>query len=307
MIEPPVVRYIKLGRRGEWERECIASGYARFGTWSADPIKFALASSGRFDELRASFLAQGVSESTATRFANDTRAFFTARDAIWITFSDRRLYWARLRPVGPTVHRDGDTTTRPTDGPWTSEDVRGTPLWMEGLAGYLTKSAAYRGTTFPLTQKARDYVLRRIAGQVSPEVAEAQGSIRAVEESVVKLLKLLESKDFELLVDLVFTSTGGWRRLSDRGSTQKTVDMIVEMPSTQERAWIQVKSSATPEILAEVMASGEALKYDRAFLVHHSGRAGPSPDPRLTVIGPRELSTRIVDAGLVRWLIEKVS
>ncbi len=307
MIEPPVVRYIKLGRRGEWEHDCIDSGYARFGTGSGDPIKFALAAAGRFDELRASFLAQGVSEATATRFANDTRAFFTTNDAIWITFADRRLYWARLESVGPTIHRGGESTTRPTDGAWSSTDLRGTPLWMEGLAGYLTKSAAYRGTTFPLTQKARDYVLRRIAGQVSPDVAEAQDNVRAVEESVVTLLNLLEPKDFELLVDLVFTSTGGWRRLSDRGSTQKTVDMIVEMPSTQERAWIQVKSAATPAILAEVIASGEALKYDRAFLVHHIGFPGPSPDPRLTVIGPRELSTRVVDAGLVRWLIEKVS
>lgn len=307
MTEPAVVRYIKLGRRGEWEHDCINGDYARFGTSSADPIKFHLASSGRFEELRGSFLADGVSGATATRFANDTRAFFTTRDAIWITFANRRLYWARFLSVGPTVHPDGDSTIRPTEGAWDSADLRGQPLWMEGLAGFLTKSAAYRGTTFTLPANAREYVLRRIAGRVSPEVAQAQSDIHAVEESVGKLVKLLEPKDFELLVDLVFTSTGGWRRLSDRGSTQKTVDMIVEMPSTQERAWIQVKSTATPEILANVMASGEALKYDRAFFVHHSGTAGPSPDPRLIVIGPRELSARIVDAGLIRWLIDKVT
>jgi hypothetical protein len=306
-VQASTVRYIKLGRGGDWETECLDGSIARFGTRSADADRFALASAGRFDDLRTTFVRDGSSGSSATRFANDTRAFFSTDDWLWITFSRRRMWWARFAPAQPYVHQDGDSTVRRTVGRWSSEDVAGQPLWMEALAGFLTKSEAYRGTTFALPPRIRDYVIRRINGRVSPEATEARQALLAVRKSAVQLMRMLEPKDFELLVDLVFTSSGGWRRVSDRGKTMKAVDMIVEMPSTQERAWIQVKSNATPGILDEVVASGEAMKYDRAFFVHHSGTVGPSPDPKVTVIGPDALAVRIVDSGLVAWLIDNVS
>jgi hypothetical protein len=42
------------------------------------------------------------------------------------------------------------------------------------------------------------------------------------------------------------------------------------------------------------------------FYVFHSGKAD-TDDPRVTVIGPEQLADLVMDAGLVSWLIRKVS
>ena len=42
------------------------------------------------------------------------------------------------------------------------------------------------------------------------------------------------------------------------------------------------------------------------FYVFHSGEA-ETTDRRVTVIGPENLAKLVVDAGLVNWLIHKVS
>ena len=42
------------------------------------------------------------------------------------------------------------------------------------------------------------------------------------------------------------------------------------------------------------------------FYVYHSGTAVTS-DPRVTVIGPEQLADLVMEAGLVSWLIQKVS
>jgi hypothetical protein len=133
----------------------------------------------------------------------------------------------------------------------------------------------------------------------------------AVSEAVVtstrELLTLLEPRDFELLVDLVFTGSG-WRRMGEVGRTQKSLDLDVVLPSTGERAFIQVKSSASDAELAEYVAQLDDLGlYRRMFFIYHSGVVKPVVDPRVVIIGPERLATLVVDAGLVGWLIGKVS
>ena len=59
--------------------------------------------------------------------------------------------------------------------------------------------------------------------------------------AVVGMIKLLVPHDFETLVDLIF-STSGWRRLGPVGKTQKTLDLDLVLPSTGDRAFVQVKS-----------------------------------------------------------------
>ena len=51
-------------------------------------------------------------------------------------------------------------------------------------------------------------------------------------------------------MDLVFTSSG-WRRLGVVGKTQKTLDLSLELPSTGERAFVQVKSRTDSKELAD--------------------------------------------------------
>ncbi len=127
-----------------------------------------------------------------------------------------------------------------------------------------------------------------------------------VTRSAQELMKLLEPKDFETLVDLVF-STSGWRRLGMVGRTQKTLDLDLLLPSTGERAFVQVKSKTTSAELSKYAGKLEEHgPYDRMFFVFHSGEA-VIDDERVSIIGPKQLSEMVVDAGLVNWLIRKVS
>src|SRR6185312_13507078 len=117
-------------------------------------------------------------------------------------------------------------------------------------------------------------------------------------------MRLLGPRDFAILVDLVF-STSGWRRLGIVGKTQKTLDLDLMLPSTGERAFVQVKSHTTSAELAKYVGQlDEHGPFDRMLYVFHSGKAD-TDDERVTVIGPEKLAELVLDAGLVNWLIRK--
>lgn len=72
-------------------------------------------------------------------------------------------------------------------------------------------------------------------------------------------------------------------------------------------AFVQVKSKTTSAELAEYVAQlDQHDSYDWMFYVFHSGKA-ETDDERVIVIGPDRLAEMVVDAGLVNWLVRKVS
>ena len=77
----------------------------------------------------------------------------------------------------------------------------------------------------------------------------------------------------------------------------------------RERVCVQVKSATTSKELAEYVADlgDRADLYSRMFYVYHSGSPMAPDDPSVTLIGPEQLAALVVDAGLMGWLIEKVS
>lgn len=304
-INPTRVRYIKLGQAGQWERECIEKGTIRFGFGSGTDERFPLCRAGRWSDLTQSFISSGRSQGTATRFTNETQLFFEdSGTTLWITFVGERLYWGLLTQSSPEKHVDYDGVWRTVAGGWRSTDVNGEPLTKDRLSGALTKLAAYRGTSCDVD--VAHYVIRRINGHKTPDVEDALAALRAMTTSVRKLLQLLGPQDFETLVDLVF-STSGWRRLGVVGRTQKTLDLDLVLPSTGERAFVQVKSRTTSaELSGYVGKLKDHGPYDRMFYVFHSGEAD-TDDDRTSVIGPEKLAELVVDAGLVNWLIRKVS
>lgn len=311
MTEPAIafssVWYIKLGRGGSREQDCLTEGLIYFGTGSADPHRYALARAADWEAVRKTFRDAGHSEIVASQFTNNTRQFFEDDGStLWFTFSNRELWWAFLDGSPPTVRLEWEGTVRKVAGAWRNTAITGRPLRMLELAGSLTKAMAYRGTLFRLDPERTDYLRRRINGQLPPEVEAGEAAVEHLEAATRKLLKLLEPRDFELLVDLIFTNSG-WRRLGVLGRTTKDLDMEVELPSTGERAWIQVKSKASDAVLAESVAKVDLLPYPRLFFVYHSGQVHKPSDDRVWVIGPTELASLVVDAGLVRWLIDKVS
>jgi hypothetical protein len=303
-ISPSRVRYIKLGEGGAWEAECLAKGIIRFGFGSEKADRFRLSQARQWGALKESFIAGGRSRGTATRFTNETRAFFEdGGSTLWITFVGERLCWGMLTSNPPEAHSDGDGVWRAVVNGWQWTDLHGEPLTKDRLSGALTKLAAYRGTS---CVDVADYAIRRINGEKTPEVERALGALAEMRRSVLELMRLLGPRDFETLVDLVFT-TSGWRRLGVVGKTQKTLDLDLTLPSTGERAFVQVKSKTTAAELTKYIGRLEELgPYDRMFYVFHSGEAD-TDDERVTVVGPDKLAELVLDAGLVTWLIRKVS
>ena len=298
------VRYIKLGEGGSWEEECLKQGIIRIGFGSAQNQRFELCQSGRWNDLSESFIAEGKHMATATRFTNELRLFFEDDGAmLWITFMGERLHWGRVNRAKPEQHADGEGVWRPIRDGWHCTDLNGKQLTKDRLSGALTKLAAYRGTSCKVD--VSDYVIRRINGKKTPEVERALVASKEMKNSVIGLMKLLGWRDFELLVDLVFT-TSGWRPVGTVGKTQKTLDLDLILPSTSERAFVQVKSETTSDELAKYVAKIEDGPYERMFYVFHSGKADTN-DPRVIVIGPEQLADLVMDAGLVSWLIRKVS
>jgi hypothetical protein len=304
-IEPVTVRYIKLGEGGKWERECIDRGIIRLGFGSAEPTTFEQCVAGKWDELKAAWLRDGYGESTSSRFTNETRTFFRADSSLlWITFVGERLYWGFMDDSAAVPHDDGDGTWRRIAGGWKCEDINGEKLTKDKLSGALTQLSSYRGTSCGVS--VSEYAIRRINGRKIPEVEHAFSVLQEMQVAAASLVRLLTWRDLELLVDLVF-SASGWRRLGAVGKTQKTLDLDIMLPSTDERAFVQVKARASQaELEHYVRQFGELQIYDRMFFVHHTGSL-ITDDPNVTVIGCEKLAAMVIEAGLTNWLLQKVS
>ncbi|HEX3624132.1 MAG TPA: hypothetical protein VH280_01775 [Verrucomicrobiae bacterium] len=299
------VRYIKLGEHGMWEKECVEKNVIRYGYGSGGREMFSLCMKRRWPEVKKCYIGWGKDKGTATRFTNETRLFFEAdATTLWITFIGERLYWGMLDSSVPKPCGDKNSVVRKVARGWRETDLKGKSLTKDRLSGALTKLSAYRGTSCNVD--VAEYVIRRINGETMPEVERAVQASMEMKSAVLKLITLLHPRDFEMLVDLVF-STSGWQRQGIVGKTQKTLDIDIMLPSTGERAFVQIKSKTTSAELTEYVGKIDQLgPFDRMFYVYHSGEA-KTDDDRVIVIGPEKLAELVRDAGLTTWLIRKVS
>lgn len=68
-----------------------------------------------------------------------------------------------------------------------------------------------------------------------------------------------------------------------------------------------MKSKTSSKELAKYIAEFEIQdQFDRMFYVYHSGEAKAESE-NVTVIGPEKLAELVVEAGLMKWLIQKVT
>ncbi len=306
------VRYIKLGAGGDLEAECLANGAAvgtiYFGFGMERPERLAACRARRWQQLRELVLTAEYAGKprVATNVANQARALFEDHGAtVWITFHAGRLWWCRSSHR-PERRAGRDGVWRLVDGGWSDHDAAGTPLETWHLSGRVTKLMAFRGTSCALPPDDAEYVRRRINGRTIPEVEAARAARDELLDRVGRLLRLLEPSDFETLVDLVFTNTG-WRRLGPLGGTQKTIDLELQLPTTGEQAFVQVKAVATARLFAEYVAALQERSQDAwMFFAYHSGEVGPSVS-RVQLLGPQALARMVLDAGIVSWLLRKTA
>lgn len=300
-IAPKSVRYIKLGEGGAWEKECIDQGLLQFGTDSGNPETLQWAAEGRWSELAASWRAV-KSQGTATRFTNETRFYFEAGpEDLWITFVGERFYWGFLEPGLPIPMQPDLSSVRKVSGGWRCVDHDGKPLLKSNLPGSITSLAAYRGTSCSV--KAAAHVVRRINAELSEEVKRAETMRSELIHSLVPLIQRLGPRDFEVLVELIFGASG-WRRIDSTGGARKLLDLDLELPSTGERAFVQVKSRTSQSEFDAYAQQRKDGVFNRMFYVFHTGTV-TTDDEAITVIEATRLARMTLDAGLTDWVIRK--
>ena len=302
-ISVPKAYFIKLGRGGEWEEECLCNGTLRFGYREAS---HADCIAGRWDTVRDFWTNVRNDRGTATRDTNQIRIFYeSGPDVVFVTFYGGLLYWC-IPQSGVTEDPATGTRLRSTVDGWHSMSLSGKPLRTDRLSGALLRMQAYRGTICEVKQLS--YLLGRINDELPPAVSSADEARAIYLSAIERLIELLTWQDFELLVDLIFSSSG-WRRLGSIGKTQKSIDLELQLPTTGELAFVQVKSEANAASFRDYVARYESYdKYDRMFFAWHKGTIRPPKDASEIVLLDRsKIAEMTLDAGLSSWLRDKVS
>ena len=246
---PNSVRYVKNGRGGRWWEAAKNHGQVHAG-WREVPHDFLRTADMTAIEplIRSEF---GAKPGATT----DLHALRTLLDHpsqhVWITFEDGGMWWCTVRD-GIEANPDGDMSKRghfwlTCASPWSNHSIDGKRhLSITELPGIITVTAGFKGTV--CEPKGWKEILRIIRNEEDADARAAARAREAYEGAVAKLVARLGDKDFEVLVDLILSRTG-WARLAKLGGVTEGIDVEVENASSDEIAFVQVKSSATQAIV----------------------------------------------------------
>lgn len=296
--------YIKLGLAGRWEEDSIKNGVMRLG-WKNQSIDDINAH--RWDVIETQLRSGNRANGTATADLNRLRDITTSNEHdVWITFNKAKLWWARLSP-GPIA---SDTTSkyRTTVDGWHDTSLTGRLLITNELPGKIAALQGFRGTVCRVRE--RELLQRVIAGGRSELAIGISNSRQSLAALIEKAIRELHWKDFETLTDLVFRHTG-WERVSVLGQHAKAYDLELRESITGDRYVVQIKSQTC---LSDVLSAASEFSendYRRLFFVVHSPSrdlAGACELPgHVELIDPAHLAVLTLDAGLSKWLEDKVA
>lgn len=301
-------RYIKLGPKGNWDNLCFSDNTLRLG-YPQVPHEMAL--KGDAAPIRKIFLTQ-TNEGKSSDHARQVLDFYhCGEDTLWITFSGGTMWWGVAKPevtlldYDPVEHDKRGNRLRQMVGGWHNTGISGKTLYRTDISGFLTQKAAYRGTICDISGREYDYLLCLIKGEILPEVRAAQQAKEAMLASLEALISHLNPKDFELLVDLVFMR-GGWQRMGIAGGLEKTVDLELVQPLTQERAAVQVKSDTDQAQLSDYLQQFSSMNMHRYFYVYHTSKQPlVCSNDKVKLMGPAELAQNVANFGLMDWVMQK--
>lgn len=305
MENPSNILFIKLGKNGNFEKDCIENrGILKIGYNEID--NFLCISNnwtGVESEIKKMYRTD---QSVTTSHKNQIKKFYEEPETtMWVTFYCGKL-WYCYAEKKVILNKDG-TKERKTLSGWTDVDSQNNKLFIQYLSGRLTKVQGFRGTICDLKEK--DYLLHKINNTQSKELAAVENDIKNLRLSLEALIKKLNPKDFEVFVDLIFRSAS-WSRAGVLGSTVKTIDIELFAPVTNEKAIVQVKSQASLALFnAYKKRLQNMLGYDKIFFVTHT----PSEDlqkyidngleDEIQIWDSKKLAEFSINAGLIEWIV----
>ena len=305
-IKATKILFIKLGQGGKYEKNCIENdNILRLDYREVD---HQLCINMEWNKVHDYFTVQEKSKSfVATSHTTQIKQFYEENEnTLWVTFYANKLWWCFCEPI-VTLLSD-NTKTRPVIGEWSDKDIDGNILLFENLSGKLLKTQGFRGTVCNVPEAK--YALAKINNEQLKEVVEVEKAMNELKTKLTLLIKNLQWKDFETLVDLIFRQ-GDWQRVGDTGKTQKTLDLDLFAPVTGERAMVQIKAqSDLKEFLYYQDQFAAMSDYDKFFYVVHTAKKNLSSydnetDIKLYLV--ERVAELAISAGLVEWIIKKTS
>jgi hypothetical protein len=220
----------------------------------------------------------------------------------WCTVLDG----ANVNPTGQSADKGNFWLV--CDRPWTNRSLNGKLLAMTDLPGTVTTVAGFKGAV--CTPKAWPQILRVIQGKKDPDVALAATARKKYKRAVEKMVTRLSWQDFEQLIDLILTRTG-WARVSTLGKTLKGIDLEVENRTTDEIAFVQVKSAAPQKVLNDYVEqfTNQRDRYTRMIFAVHSpsGELKAPADLPVQLWKCDRVAELAVYAGLGEWVENKLA
>ena len=307
-IKPNRILFIKLGERGKYEKDCIEKSQTlRLGY---QELSNELCLENNWDKVHNYFrYNENHNASVATSHTNQVKQFYTEDEkTLWVTFYANKLWWCFSKPE-ITLHND-NSKTRPVIGKWSDEDINGRKLLSSNISGKLLKTQGFRGTICKIIE--HNYAVAKINCEQTKEVIEVEEAMNNLKLKLISLIQNLQWKDFETLIDLIFRQSG-WQRVSDKGKTQKTLDLELFAPVTGEKSIVQIKSQSD---LNEFLKYEEDFvpmnDYHRFFYVVHSAKKSLEnynnpEDSKTHLYLVDKIADLAIASGLVEWIIKKTS
>ncbi|MGE3906666.1 MAG: hypothetical protein AB7F36_11975 [Reyranellaceae bacterium] len=309
------LRYIKLGAGGSQAKYCLENGRIRFGFWTCEMLPEC--KSGDWEAVESRLKEERAKQNggrAPRSVANDLRQirdFFEDQgETVWVTFSNRKMFWGRTNGPAYAVENGEDRWTEKkmsVDG-WRDVDTKGKALRVDDLSGHLTMVGSYRGTICSFGPVERqEYLVRRLLGEDSEIFETTSNLVAQLHEKIASMIKHLHSFDFEILVEAIFVNTG-WTRLGRAGKDEELIDFLMARTAVngkREDVAIQVKASTNQDEFKRYENS-LVETYSDALFVYHSGNVSASADTKVRLLDATSLAPLVVEAGLLQWLLERV-
>lgn len=305
-IKAKKVLFIKLGQGGEYETDCIEKSQTlRLGYKDVDHN---LCINGKWDLVHKYFLEEeNATQGVATSHTNQIKQFYEDDEkTLWLTFFKNKLWWSFSKAEIKLL--PDKTKTRPVIGNWSDKNINGDLLLSGNLSGKLLKTQGFRGTICKVPEEK--YAIQKINNEQLKEVVELENAITELKDKLGILIKNLQWKDFETLIDLIFRQAG-WQRVSETGKTQKTLDLELLAPVTGERAIVQIKSqSDLKQFLYYQDKFATMTDYDKFFYVVHTAKKGlteyDNETDTILYFGDK-IADLTINSGLLDWVIKRTS
>jgi hypothetical protein len=310
VVLPNSVRYVKNGAGGQWWKAAKANGQIHLG-WRIIPAD--LLHAADMSKIEKLIRANFGDKPGATQDLNALRTLLVSPSQhVWITFQDGCMWWCTVQDeieVNPN-HQTSDQGHfwLTTISPWSNRSIDGSRhLAISDLPGIVTAVAGYQATV--CEPKGRKEILRIIRNEEDEDAKIAKLARDRYQDAVAKLVARLGPKDFELLIDLILSRTG-WARLAKIGGPTEGIDVEVENISSEEKAFVQIKSTATQSVLDDYVERFNARRdrYQRMIFAVHSPvglLTKPAGEP-ISIWTGKEIAERVVKLGLGDWVAARL-